>query len=275
MAEPAWTRPAGRLTLARRAPDDLSAPEAAGRHCQLAAQGFHLWTLAVGVAIMGDAILRAVYAFIPAGPVSELCSLGVLSSCVDPALIATANLGLGAAEAVASLGLIAAEVPRSCCTRCVVRYCGVLATFGGKGVYLLTVGSVVALSGQGLYVGPAGLGLAHVIIGVAAFITGAVLVLLASPCVAMPSHPTRDHYHRVVALVKADLSRDVLHSLEVPMVVAGTPIVPPPADSSSGARESVGIAVAAPPGGKSSKAPESNPFYGNQHLSNTGGASSV
>jgi len=154
----------------------------------------------VGIAIIGDAIFRAVYAFTSEGPVSELCSLGGLSRCVDPALVRTASLFLGVAEVLAAIALIAAELPRG--ARCVVRLCGLLATFGGKGLFLLAVGSVIALSSQGLYDGPAGIGLAHVIIGAVAFTTGAVLIFLASPCVAMPSHPTQIHYHRVVALVE-------------------------------------------------------------------------
>jgi hypothetical protein len=234
------------------------------------------------LALVADAVIRGVYAFAsaddgpPPDPASK-CGLGGLHRCVDAGLIAVAELCIAMSEFLAACWLLAAESYHGCCVRCVVQYCGMLATFGGKGVFLLAVGAVVALSGQGFYIGPDGLSLAHVIIGSFAFLTGLVLIILESPCCPMPLHPTVEHYYQVLALVRAS-RREVGHravtGAEVPLhqvpTVTGTVLSPVGAGAQHDFRGEGERAAAAP--GPSSGPPgkPSNPFYGNRHLSHPG-----
>lgn len=285
---PAWAEPQSGGATRHNGNTAAFPPE--GKRCTTAAWAFHIWTLAVGLALVADAVIRAVYAFGSADngrppDAAGRCTLGGLHRCVDAGLIATAELCLALSEFIAACWLIAAETRQGCCVRCVVQYCGMLATFGGKGVFLLAVGAVVALSGQGFYIGPDGLSLAHVVIGCCAFCTGVVLVMLDCLCLTMPSHPTRDHYHQVRALVRAnepEAGRRAVSGAEVPPhdvpTVTGT-ILSPVASASAALYdirvEGDGAFAAARP----SRAPMSKPnniFYGNRHLngSELGGSTS-
>ena len=262
----------------------MEQPEPIGSHCHLAAKALHYWTVALGVALIADSIVRIVFAFTSSktgraptmmnGTEDAWCYAGGLHRCIDSDLIGTSEFFLAAVELIAACLVMAAEVQDGCCVPCVVRYCGMLATFGGRGLFLVAVGSVVALSGQGLYVGPDGLNLAHVIIGACTASTGAVLVCLACPCITMPSNAMHDHYLEVVGLVKAKRSERGVRAaaeaqapLEEVPTVTGTPLV----DHQSGSTLSEVRVEGGDVGtnercwtAQSSKV--ENPFYGNQHM---------
>lgn len=278
-----WASPGGTRVSARR----VEPSRTAGCRCQIAVSILRVWTVAVGLTLVGDAVYRLVSAFggpdldpdseaglgVSSGPTAgaddEWCTLGGLSRCVPPALLITTRLCTSVIQLMGACLLVAAEIPMRRCSRCVVLSCGMLASFGGKGLFMILFGAGVAMSGQGYEPAPGGLRLVSLIAGCLSVFTGLIWVVLALPCIEMPPHPTNDLFLLIDILERTHTRGKGRHSAidnQSPTIADkhARPVAAPGSFFDPGCSDDqprIPRRGTPPPLGQ-----QNNPFYGNRHI---------
>ena len=263
--EPSWAQPNQRQPPSPTA-TPAAAPAAASsrRRRVLFMRGLRLWTAGVAIALMVDAVIRvALRPYFLDGAVLEHGSgyegeLEPWSGTDLPAAGAT-RVTIATAEMLSALLLLAAELPSPLCARFVISYVGALATYGGKGCFMVVSGSTFALGGQTEYFAT-GVLLEHFITGCICAATGVVwLGLTALPCLRLPPHPTREAW---LEWNRREVAPAPAASLELGAAKYG----------SGGGRAPPAAAIridtgAAVPDQSQPPSPGStNPFFGNRHL---------